>query len=59
MTKSQLIQARAELRALTVQLRAGGIAKLAYLEDSIDSYPPSTLRSCLAWARETLAHIGA
>ena len=59
MNKSQLSAARAELRALTTQLRAHGVAQLAYLEDRIDRYSPSALRSCLAWARETIANVAA
>lgn len=57
MTKSQLTAARAELRALTDQLRAAGVVNLAYLEDQIDNYSPSALRSCLGWARETLTNL--
>ena len=59
MTKSQLTAARAELRALTAQLRAAGVTKLAYLEDQIHNYSPSAMRSCLVCARETLNNLAA
>lgn len=54
MTKSQIKEARAELRDLTKQLRDRGVTHLAYPEEHIDQFTPATLRSCIVWAKNII-----
>jgi len=54
---NKLASLRAEFAALNAQLRALGVHGFPYEADKVEGRTPANLRSCIAWAKETLANI--
>jgi hypothetical protein len=54
---NKLSSLRAEFSALNAELRVLGVKVFPYEADKVEGRTPANLRSCITWAKETLANI--